>query len=326
MRLSAFDLNLLLAFEALMEERSVSRAAARMAVSQSAMSHTLARLRKALGDPLFVRTPRGIRPTSRAVALIGPVREALSRIEDALIPEDRLNLATVERTFTILTNSALEFLFFPALLARLTSSAATVNLRSIHIRSRSVAEELEEAVADLAILRPPSLPDSLSTRTLFTSRQVCLVRHDHPTVGDSISAAKFASLGHIEINRWGSGELSTVDRWLGERGLERRVVVTTTSILTIPDLLRESDLVATVGERIAQRLSRTYPLRVVEPPFGRAPYPLSLIWHRRDERDPVHRWFRRLVTDAGREIGAAIEPSEVTGRSDAPAVAPPALS
>jgi DNA-binding transcriptional LysR family regulator len=308
MKLSAFDLNLLLAFEALMEERSVSRAAARMAVSQSAMSHTLARLRKAFGDPLFVRTPRGIRPTSRAVALIGPVREGLSRIEDALLQEEQLNLATVERTFTILTNSALEFLFFPVLGARLAGGAPLVNLTSIHIRTGDVAGELEEAVADMAILRLQHLPESLSSKTLFTSRQVCLVRRDHPTVGDSIGAAQFASLGHVEVNRWGSGQLSAVDRWLGERGLTRRVVVTATNILTIPALLGESDLVATLGERVAQRLCRTYPLRVVEPPFGRAPYPLSLIWHRRDERDPLHRWFRRLVAEAGREIDAAFHP------------------
>ena len=307
MRLSAFDLNLLLAFEALMEERSVSRAAERMAVSQSAMSHTLARLRKALGDPLFVRTPRGIRPTSRALALIGPVREALSRIEDALTPEEQLDPAAIERTFTILTNSALELLFFPALSARLASVSSLVNLKSIHIRSRNVSEELEEAVADLAIIRAPSLSDSLSSRTLFTSRQVCLVRRDHPTVKDSITAAQFAELGHIEINRWGSSEFSGVDRWLDERGLTRRVAVTTTGILTIPDLLIGSDLVVTLGERIARRLVRSYPLRVVEPPFGRATYPLSLIWHRRDDRDPVHRWFRGLIGDVGRHLGAEID-------------------
>jgi DNA-binding transcriptional LysR family regulator len=133
------------------------------------------------------------------------------------------------------------------------------------------------------------------------------VRRDHPTVGDSLSAAQFASLGHIEINRWGSSELSGVDRWLEERGLGRRVAVTATGMLTIPDLLSGSDLVVTVGERVAQRLSRSYPLRIVEPPFGRASYPLSLIWHRRDERDSVHRWFRRIVTEVGRDVAAAID-------------------
>jgi DNA-binding transcriptional LysR family regulator len=306
-RLSAFDLNLLLAFEALMEERSVSRAAERMAVSQSAMSHTLARLRKAVGDPLFVRTTRGVRPTPRALALIGPVRDSLSRIEEALVPVDRLDLASVERSFTILSNSALEFLFFPLLAARLASVAPRVNLKSIHIRSRQVDEELEEATADAAIVRHGRFPASLSSRVLFRSRQVCMVRRDHPTVGESLGVEQYASLGHVEVNRWGSGELSGIDRWLAERGLARRIVVTTTGILTIPHLLGGSDLVATLGERVAHRLAETYPLRVVEPPFGRAYYPLSLIWHQRDERDPVHRWFRGLVVEAGSALQAAVD-------------------
>jgi DNA-binding transcriptional LysR family regulator len=307
MRLSSFDLNLLLAFEALMEERSVSRAAARMAVTQSAMSHTLARLRKAVGDPLFVRTPAGMRPTPRALALVGPVHDALSRLENALLPEERLDPAKIERTFTILTNSALEFLFFPALSVRLASVAPGINLKSIHIRSRNVAEELEDAIADVAIVRHGRFPAALESRVLFRSRQVCMVRHDHPAVGDVLDMAQYASLGHVEVNRWGSGELSGIDRWLAEHGLTRRVVVTTTGILTIPHLLAGSDWVATLGERVAHRLSESYPLRVVEPPFGRVPYPLSLIWNQRDGRDPVHRWFRAMVEEAGRTIGASIE-------------------
>ena len=315
MRLSAFDLNLLLAFEALMEERSVSRAAERLAVSQSAMSHTLARLRKAIGDPLFVRTPRGVRPTPRAVALIVPVREALTRIEEALAPESELDLTTIKRTFTILTNSALEFLFFPVLAPRLQSTAPRINLESIHIRSRNVAQELEEAVADAAIVRAGAFPESLSSLVLFRSRQVCLVRRDHPTVGDSIGVQEYARLGHIEVNRWGAGGSSGVDRWLGERGITRRIAITTTGILTIPHLLAGSDLIATLGERVAHKLCEDYPLRVVEPPFGRAPYPLALVWHKRDDRDPLHRWFRALVEQAGREVEALLdEPAPARSR------------
>ena len=315
MRLSAFDLNLLLAFEALMEERSVSRAAERLAVSQSAMSHTLARLRKAIGDPLFVRTPRGVRPTPRAVALIGPVHEALTRIEEALAPEHQLDLSTISRTFTILTNSALEFLFFPILTALLQKTAPRVNLESVHIRSRNVAQELEEAVASAAIVRSGVFPESLASHVLFRSRQVCLVRRDHPTVGDAVGVDQYSRLGHIEVNRWGAGGPSGVDRWLGERGMARRIAVTTTGILTIPHLLAGSDLIATLGERVAKKLSEDYPLRVVEPPFGRAPYPLALVWHKRDERDPLHRWFRSLVEQAGREVDALLdEPAPVRNR------------
>jgi len=310
MRLSAFDLNLLLAFEALMEERSVSRAAERLAVSQSAMSHTLARLRKAIGDPLFIRTPRGIRPTPRAVALIGPVRDALSRLEEALAPQQELDVAKVTRTFTILTNSALEFLFFPVLAIRLQSAAPGIDLKGIHIRSRNVAEELEDAVADVAIVRSGVFPESLSSRVLFRSRQVCLVRRDHPTVGESISAEEYARLGHVEVNRWGVGAFSGVDRWLAERSLTRRIAVTTTGILTIPHLLAGSNLIATLGERVAHKLSADYPLRIVEPPFGRAPYPLGLVWHKRDDRDPLHRWFRSLVEQAGREVDGLLEQRE----------------
>jgi DNA-binding transcriptional LysR family regulator len=293
-KLADVDLNLLVALDALLGERSVTRAAKRLGVGQPAMSGALGRLRTMLGDPLLVRTSQGMQLTARAAELREPLADALGRIEQTLSPPGAFDAARAERTFVICTTDYFELVLLPPLSERLRAEAPRLRIEIRDVGEKRIGHELAAGSVDLAIGPLRETAAGIYRQVLYDERLVCVVRADHPKVGAKLTVEEYAALGHVMVSPRG-GTRGFVDRMLAERGLERRVLLTTPHFLVAPAVAARTDLVATVAERLARQLERQLGLRVLELPLEVAPARHVALWHDRMHRDPGHRWLRRVL-------------------------------
>ncbi|MBL0214259.1 MAG: LysR family transcriptional regulator [Myxococcales bacterium] len=296
------DLNLLPALLALLEEGSVTRAAARVGLSVPAMSHALGRLRIQLADPLLVRAGQRMTLTPRAVELRPRVATALEQATAALRPESAAVLTDLARTFRIhATDHALTIL--GPRIDRGTRAAPKVSLHVLP-NQRDETRSLRDGAIDLAIgvydYSPYSeLPSELRIQQLLSDDFVCVVRAEHPTVRAKLGLAEYAALDHLQIVPRGEPG-GYVDELLAAHGLQRRIARAVPYFLAALVLTASSDYVLTVSRRLARPMASKLGLRLVPPPpeLGLEPYALSQIWHPRDDRDPAHRWLRSVVAHA----------------------------
>jgi DNA-binding transcriptional LysR family regulator len=287
----------------LLEERHVTRAAARVGLSQPAASRALARLRALLGDPLLVRARGGLVATARAEALREPVRAAMTLIGGALAPPQPFDPARAVRTVRILTDDYSELVLFPGLLARLTSRAPGIDI-VVPPPSALSTEALERGDADffVAPLRGRELGASgVRGELLYEERFVCVVSKTHPFAKRRPSIAKFAAARHALVAPRGARG-GRVDDALAAVGKSRRVALLLPHFLVAPFIVASSDLVLTLGERVARALMKTLPLAAFEPPVELEPFRVGVHWHERSDGDPALAWVRgelRHVANAG---------------------------
>lgn len=289
------DLNLLFALDVLLAEGSVARAARRLQLSPSAMSRALARLRAATGDPLLVRAGRGLVPSPRALELRERVRQLVHDAEAALRPAKALNLAQLERTFTLRTSEGFVENFGARLLARIGADAPGVRLRFVPKFGRD-SGPLREGTVDLetGVVGRATGPE-VRTQALFADRFVGVVRNGHPFSKGRITLARYAAARHIRIARPDSGK-GPLDDALAPLGLERAIATTVGGFAAALALARASDLVASVPERHTGDLRAG--MHSFALPMPIAPITVSLLWHPRMDGDPAHRWLRGCVRDA----------------------------
>ena len=301
-RLSSTDLNLFVAFDALVSEGNVTRAAERVGLTQPAMSHALARLRKLIGDPLFVRTSLGMSPTPRALELVVPVRRALGEIDRALREPPAFDPGTAHRSFTLAAVDFGSLVVLPPLLARLRKVAPGVDLLVRQLRNDAIERQLAEDEVDVAIgVLHDDAPPWMIQRRLFEDRFVCIVRTDHPTARGPLTLDEFVALDHALIAPRGKRG-GYVDRELTRLGKKRRVVATVPQFLVAPMLIAESDLVLTLPERVARSFASMLPLRVLPPPMELGTFSVSAYWHERQANDPAHAWLRGVVSEVCRDV------------------------
>jgi len=308
------DLNLLVAFVALTRERSVTKAAARAGVTQSAMSHTLRRLRELFDDPLLVRGRGGMVLTPRAEALSVPLRSNLLSLARALDDPEPFDPALTNRTFRISSPDLFDALVLPTLLRRVGQCAPSVDLGVVPM-PRRLSDALETGEVDLAIypvlLGPKSfeldtqVDSDLQRRTLFRDSFCCFVRRGHPLLERRrLTRKAYARLSHILVSPGGEGP-GVVDRALDALGLQRRVALRVPHFATALEVLAQSDLVLTAPASLEKcaaaegLVSRPVPLDIPE-------HAITMMWHPRFTEDPAHRWFRELMV-------------EVTGEAPVPA-------
>ncbi len=289
------DLNLLVTLDALLTEGSVVRAARRMRLSPSAMSRALARLRETTGDPLLVRSGRGLVPTPRALELRDPVSQVLRDAEAALVPRAAPDLKRLVRTFTLRTSDGFVENFGPAVLARVHAEAPGVRLRFVQKADKDGAP-LRDGAVDLetGVLENTTSPD-LRSHALFRDRLVGVVRARHPLAKAKITAVRYAAGQHVTVSRQ-MLERGPIDDALHALGLERESAVVVSGFSSALALARASDLIATVPERHTGSLRagmHSFPLPVSTPKFA-----VSMLWHPRLDSDPVHRWLRRCVRES----------------------------
>jgi DNA-binding transcriptional LysR family regulator len=296
MNLAGADLNLLVTFDALLAERSVTRAAERVGLSQSAMSNALRRLRAWLDDPVLVRTRDGMAPTRRALQLVDPIHEALAQVDRALASGRGFEPRTSRHTFRIATADVVEFMLLPRLLPRLAAEAPGISIEVSKLHGGFPAEELRAGRLDLAIGTYGDTVEPFRSQPMFEERFVCAVRKGHPAVRRRLTLARFVALGHVLVAPHGHPG-GIVDRLLAERGLARRVVTTTPHFLIAPILVAHSDLVATLPERVARQLASFLPLAIHAPPLDVPGFAIHMAWHSRTADDPPHRWLRAVLTE-----------------------------
>lgn len=294
--MSAPDFNLLMTLDALLSENSVARAADRLALSPSAMSRALARLRETTGDPLLVRAGQRLVPTPRAIELRDRVRVLVEEVGAVLRPAQEVNIAALERTFTLRTSEGFVENFGAALLRCVHSEAPKVRLRFLP-KANKESTLLRDGAVDLetGVVESTTSPE-LRAQALIRDRYVGVVRKGHPLAKGKITPRRYASGLHLSVSRRGLEE-DPIDEALAAFDVKREVVVAIlggfSSALAVA---RASDLIVTVPERHSGTLRagmHSFPL-----PFATKPFTISLLWHPRLDADPAHGWLRGCVKKA----------------------------
>lgn len=305
MQLNKFDLNLLIALDALLQEKNVTRAAERVFVSQPAMSAALQRLRDYFDDPLLIRVGREMELTPRGLSLVEPVRNALLQIQATLGTQATFDPAVVERTFALTVADHLAASLVPALARRILDDAPGVRVAVDDVTQASLSR-LEYGDADLCVMLDAprtfglrQFPEWCRQVELMPVRWVCLVWRDHPYVGEELTLEHWETLPHAAVRPAGTTVRDIDPPWRGSLpDVEPRV--TAPGYGALPLLLPGTPLVATVPERVVRDLARGLPVRALRPPVDVPDSREILLWHKRNESDPGHAWLRGLVADACR--------------------------
>lgn len=294
MQLSELDLNLLVAFDALLQEGSVTRAARRVGVSQPAMSNALRRLRTALGDELMVRAGGGMVPTPRALELHGPVRAALATLHRALNHDGRFDPSSAKRAFRIASSDYAEMVLLPGLVEGLRQQAPGVDLTVRAMGGELPRTALSGGGLDLAIGVFRDVPAGHVQQALFRDRFVCVARQDHPALADGLDLDTYCELDHVLISATGRGP-GVVDHFLEQQGRSRRVALRVPHFIVAPMVIARTDMVLTLASRLACRLAPMLGLQVLPPPLDLPTFTIRQLWHERYRHDAGHRFLRAQV-------------------------------
>jgi DNA-binding transcriptional LysR family regulator len=318
-QLAKLDLNLLVAFDALSRERNVTRAAQRTGVTQSAMSHSLARLRELLDDPLLVRGRGGMVLTPRAEALVVPLRSGLSTLGRALAQPASFDAATARRAFRIASPDLFDVLVVPRLLQRICSEAPGIDVVVAPLAERGLVERLESGELDVAVAprvdpvggaEPERATAGLLQSRLFRDRFVCFLRADHPALlaatekrrdAPRLSLRAFSELSHALISPSGEGP-GFVDQLLAERGLRRRIALRIPHFYAALAIVAKTNLVLTAPHALGYLAPESSGIAMLECPLPLPKHSVNLVWHERYTKDPGHAWLRQLLTDVSRDL------------------------
>jgi DNA-binding transcriptional LysR family regulator len=293
--LTGIDLNLLKLLEALLDTRNVTRAGDRLDLSQPAASRALQRLRKALGDPLFVRGPDGLTPTPHAERLQEPLGRALAAIRAVVAPQ-RFDPKTAKGAVRLVVPDVDAAMLVPKLLATFAREAPGLDIE-LPPRGRGPLELLASDRADLAFGVFDTAPAGFRRQRLYSDTMVCIVRKGHPVLRRGLTLEHFVEMKHALITITGEGG-GIVDTALAAKRLSRRVALRIPSFLAAPLVVARSDLVVTMPRRTALEFASLAPLVLVEPPIRLPGFDVSQLWHERQHAEPRHAWLRRVVQAA----------------------------
>lgn len=300
--LAGIDLNLVVALDALLAERHVTRAAARLGITQSAASHALARLRSLLGDPLLVRGPAGARlPTPLASELAPQLHQVLDQLTRVLRGE-AFDPASARRAFHIGASDYVEIVLLPRLAARLARVAPGIDLW-IHALGDHGDAELASGALDL-VLGPPrssGRPARSYERVLFAESFTCVMRANHPLSGGRLTLRRYCEASHLMVAPR-STPGSFVDDALAAAGKTRRVALAVPHFLVVPYVIAATDLVATLASRVAALFASTLELVAMPPPIEVPKFQIALAWHERNHGDAAHRWMRDQLFAVASEL------------------------
>ncbi|PDS99251.1 LysR family transcriptional regulator [Rhizobium sp. S9] len=296
-----YDLNLLPVFLALMEERSVTRAAARLGITQPALSNSLNRLRETLRDPLFIRERYGIKPTQLAEEIAPTIEAALAQLDDLVLNQQEFRPIEAERLFTLAPNSYVELVLMPALVARMRALAPGIKVRMTAFGNDLAETGVVSGTTAMVIGRIVDPPDNLVVQHLMDDGLACVVRRDHPEIGDSISREQYESLKHVNVLPPGRLRVGLFQA-LGQQNLKREVVVSVTHFLAVPAMLAVTDYCATLPSLICRSLEGDLRLKVLPTPVDLGTFPVEMAWHVRYRHDPAHRWLRSVIAELAKEM------------------------
>jgi DNA-binding transcriptional LysR family regulator len=293
------DLNLLVVLDALLDERSVTRAAARLGYTQPTVSGMLARLRDLFGDPLFTRAQRGLLATPRAEALAEPLKQLLADGR-RLVAREAFDPATAEATFTVASNDYMQQVLLAPLLGALRREAPRVRLAVAPPIVEGLGAALARGQIDLAVTIPEFAMSDLPSRRLYREEYVLAVRPQHPLArrGGKVTLERFCAFDHVLVSPTGGAFEGPADEALHRLGLRRRVSISVPSFLLLPQILQLDDLVAFVPSRLVRENDQQ--LVRLAPPVEVPGFDVIAVWHPRVDKDPAQRWLRARLVDAAR--------------------------
>jgi DNA-binding transcriptional LysR family regulator len=297
------DLNLLVTLEALLAEQNVTRAAARLHLSQPAVSAQLSRLRDVLDDPLLIPAQRGMTPTAKALELVEPLREALDQVRAAVSTHRAFDPAKARLTVAIAASDYLQAALLQALVLDLRRKAPGVRVALRNLDGAQLEAQMVRGEVDLALMTPQTAPSGLRSRRLFDERFVLIARRNHPRVRRRLTVAQFAALEHVIVSPRGGSFSTPADTALAALGHKRTVVLSAASFLFVPEIVAASDFVALVPERLVR--DRGDRLQVLDCPFEVKGFAVAMLWHERNHGHPGQRWVReQVVALAGDDASA----------------------
>ena len=294
MNVQDVDLNLLRVFDAVLYERGVTPAAARLGLTQPAVSNALARLRAVFGDALFVRTAAGMDPTPFARELAEPVRQALALLESALAHGPGFDPAASTRAFRFYMSDLGQVEFLPPLVERVQRAAPGVRLEAVAADLEHIADALGAGALDLAIGFLPALGPPVARRALFRDPYLCLMRAGHPA--KRLTKKNFLAASHVLVTYRGGGH-RVIEEALERAGVARRIALRVPHFTVVPMVLERTDLILTLPARVARVYERQGKFKCLPPPVPMPPAEVAVHWHERFEADPGNRWLRELVIE-----------------------------
>ncbi|WP_396333518.1 LysR family transcriptional regulator [Burkholderia anthina] len=297
MHIRDLDLNLLVVFEALLRERSVTRAARDIGLTQGAMSHALNRLRVFFDDPLFVKTTDGMTPTPKGEQLGATVSEVIAAIRQNIVAEAGFEPLTARRTFVLCMTDMGELVFLPPLIRRLRKIAPGCVLRSVQVPIEQIEGVLASGEADLALGSIHAAPEGLFQQQLFMHSFVTVVSVRNRKVGKTLTRAQFEAMPQIVVSLTGRAS-AAYDNAFDAYGIRRNIYLTTPHFLAVPHLIdAQPDLIATVPLELGTVFSRLGTVRILPPPVALPPFALRQHWHARFNTDPANVWLRHLIKE-----------------------------
>lgn len=296
------DLNLvqLRLVDALSREGTLSEAANRVGLTQSAASHALARLRREVQDPLFVRTSAGMRPTPYGARLAISVSEALQRLQAGLDRQPEFTPKHSSREFNVYMSGVEQMIFLPKVLARLAKDAPGVKVRISPVPLKAPHLLLESGEVDLAVGPFTSIISGCRQQRLFREWYVCVVRQDHPAFMEGMTMEAFLDVPHALAHP--SGHIhALLPRWLERQKLIRTVKLRVPYFLALPLVVARSDLLAIMASRVAATYADMVPLKIMPAPMKLPTYDIKIYWHERFHRDAANKWLRAIFVELFRE-------------------------
>ncbi len=297
--IAALDIRLLVAFDALVTELNVTRAAARTGVTQQGLSGQLARLRDFFGDPLFVRNGAGMAATPQAEALQPLIRDVLTRL-NALAVTPAFTPAAFEGAYALAATDYAMALLLPPLLGRVRAAAPKLKLVVRHGTYATLDSDMRERKVDLALVAPQFTPPGLRSRKLFSETYAGAVRPDHPLAKRAMTLDRFCAFPHLLVSPNRGDFSGPTDEALAKLGRKRDVALVVPSFSVVAALLESTDLVAVLPTRLLARVRR--PLFIFKTPVDVEGFELHAVWPDRLHADPMHRWFRSACFETATEI------------------------
>jgi DNA-binding transcriptional LysR family regulator len=293
--LASVDLNLLLVFDALMIERSVTKAGNRVCLSQPAVSAALNRLRHLTNDELFVRRTDGMHPTQRALELEDPIRKALLQINDALEPQ-AFSPSESTRSFCIALNDLGAAMIMPHLASSLSHIAPQINITVEHADGEQAIRLIESGKVDMAVGLFDKPGDTVEFEKLYDIPFSCAMRFNHPLIGKDIDIDHFAATSQLAITHDG-GISRMIDKLLVHHAKRRRIAFTVPHFLAGAFVLTNTDLIATLPNKLIRRFGSAAGIRAVEMPFAQMQIECGMAWNKETSKSHAHIWMRSLLRD-----------------------------
>ncbi|MGX7006089.1 LysR family transcriptional regulator [Caballeronia sp. KNU42] len=293
MELQDIDLNLLVVFNELLQQRRVSAVAETLGTSQPAISNALNRLRKRLGDELFLRTSKGMVPTPFAEDLAEPIGLALGAIHSTLNSKTSFDPASSTRSFTVAMTDIGEIYFLPVLMKKLSHVAPGVTISTVKNNTANLREEMEGGRVDLAIGFLPGLNTGFFQRRLFRQQYVCIFRKGHPLATKGLTLKSFSAAEHVSIVADETGH-GIVDEVIQRAGIARKLRLQIPHFVAVGHILQTTDLIAVVPEAYANRTLKPFGLETAQSPVKIPEIVINVLWHAKNHREPGNQWLRQL--------------------------------